>query len=331
MENVNSYIIITSIFPPTEAIGKFGALPDYKLVVVADKKTPVEWYSPNVKLLSVKEQTDSVYAISSLLPYNHYCRKMIGYLYAMQTGASIIIDTDDDNIPNTVWNFPAMEGKYNAVKGETGFVNIYSHYTSKKIWPRGLPLRLINDTTPLPVISNVDAKVGVWQGLADEDPDVDAIYRLTNGDYCYFEDKPPLILSKGTVCPFNSQNTLFVKELFPLLYLPSFVTFRFTDILRGIVAQPIMWLYNYSLGFTKATVVQKRNVHDYTRDFESEIPMYLHIETVLETAMATASSRFSISDNLMNIYMNLLKKNIITEKELQLLECWLKDVQRLNQ
>ena len=73
---------------------------------------------------------------------------------------------------------------------------------------------------------------------------------------------------------------LFRKEFFPLLYLPSFVTFRFTDILRGFVAQPILWKAGFNLGFTEATVFQERNAHNYVRDFESEIPMYLHTEKI---------------------------------------------------
>lgn len=330
MENVNKYIVITSIFAPTEAVEKFGSLAGYKLIVVADKKTPQNWFSENVKLLSVEDQVNSSFSISSLLPYNHYCRKMMGYLYAIEKGANIIIDTDDDNIPYPDWNFPATEALYDIIDKENSFVNIYAHYTSKKIWPRGLPLRLINDASALNILGGQNCKIGIWQALADEDPDVDAIYRLTDGDYCYFDKKGPVVLSRGTVCPFNSQNTLFVKELFPLLYLPAFVTFRFTDILRGIVAQPIMWLNDYSLGFTKATVVQKRNVHDYTKDFESEIPMYLHIETALETVIASVACGLSVSDNLMKAYMGLYKKNMVSDNELRLLECWLKDAQQLN-
>lgn len=74
------------------------------------------------------------------------------------------------------------------------------------------------------------------QGLADENPDVDAIYRLTNDTPCYFDERAPVVLEAGTLCPFNSQNTATRRELFPLLYMPVFITFRFTDILRGLAA-----------------------------------------------------------------------------------------------
>ena len=169
-------------------------------------------------------------------------------------------------------------------------------------------------------------RVGVWQGLADGDPDVDAIYRLTNNMPCLFDEREPVVLAKGTACPFNSQNTLFRKELFPLLYLPCTVTFRFTDILRGLVAQPIMWFYDYHLGFTKATVLQERNPHDYLKDFESEIPCYLHTRPVMELVGGAIRSSYALADNLYQAYEALQAHGYVEKDELAILAAWLKDV-----
>jgi len=121
------------------------------------------------------------------------------------------------------------------------------------------------------------------------------------------------------------------KELFPLLYLPCYVTFRFTDILRSLVSQPIMWLYDYHLGFTNATVIQKRNPHDYLKDFVSEIPAYKHTEEVVHLVSKVVSPSETIESNLYNAYVALEKKNIVNEKELQTLEAWLMDVKNLQQ
>jgi hypothetical protein len=247
---------------------------------------------------------------------------MMGYLYAIQQGADIIIDTDDDNIPYENWNFPEFEGSFDTIDKEQGFYNIYSDFTSQKIWPRGLPLQLINSTKTFQR-STSKAKIGVWQGLADGDPDVDAIYRLVSDVPCNFDKRSPLVLEEGTICPFNSQNTAYRKELFPLLYLPAFVTFRFTDILRGIVAQPIMWKHGYRLGFTESTVFQERNPHNYMRDFESEVPMYLHGEKAYHKANESEFSS-SISSHLHNVYVNLLNEKIVDQKEVDLLDAWLK-------
>jgi hypothetical protein len=305
-------------------VKKFAALSDYQLIVVGDNKSPLDWQCDGVIYLSVASQQKLNYPIIKELPYNHYCRKMIGYLFAIEHGAEIIIDTDDDNIPYENWQFPAFDGEFECIEGDKGFINIYSEFTSQKIWQRGLPLSFINSPNAYSKL-NKNAKIGVWQGLADGDPDVDAIYRLTNNAPCNFNKRMPLIIDKGTISPFNSQNTAFVKKLFPLLYLPSFVTFRFTDILRGIVAQPVMWQADYLLGFTEATVVQERNVHNYMNDFEQEIPMYQYAERSYQIALKAVSETKTVAENLFNVYEELHRNNeIVNQKEIILLEKWLK-------
>ena len=324
-------IVITTIFEPSEAVQAYAGLCDRQLIVVGDKKTPADWACEGVDYLSVERQGLVGPDLAKVLPYNHYCRKMFGYLMAAQSGADVVIDTDDDNYPKSNWGFPAFDGAFDAIGDKQGFVNIYQWFTDAPIWPRGLPLDLITTTFDFDNAQSIHkCKVGVWQGLADDDPDVDAIYRLTSDQPCFFDERQPLVLSEGTVCPFNSQNTATRKELFPLLYLPAYVTFRFTDILRGLVAQPIMWLYGYTLGFTQATVVQKRNPHDYMKDFSSEIPMYLNCRKVLETVSASISASESLESNLHKAYSSLLLEGIVCDDEMDSLEAWLSDLQRIS-
>jgi len=324
---MNKYIVITSIFDPTNAVHSFSIMDNYKLIVVGDQQTPIDWHCNNVDYISLTEQEKMDFKLAKNLPLNHYSRKMLGYLKAIKNGATHIIDTDDDNNPKSNWSFPAFEQNHECISENRGFINIYQLYTNQAIWARGLPLSLINKKFELEKDLNLQyCKVGVWQGLADEDPDVDAIYRLTNNTPCYFEDRKPVILGKGTVSPFNSQNTIIIKELFPLLYLPTYVTFRFTDILRGLVAQPIMWLYDYQLGFCNATVIQKRNPHDYYNDFLSEIPMYEHSQKIIELVLNSISVSETIETNLLNAYKSLLKEEIVCENEMITLEAWLEDL-----
>ncbi|MET0393553.1 MAG: STELLO glycosyltransferase family protein [Chitinophagaceae bacterium] len=322
---VKKFIVITSIFPPTVAVEAFAGLEEYQLIVVGDKKTPAGWQAANCTYLDVEAQLQLSSSLARAIPFNHYGRKMMGYVYALQQGADVIIDTDDDNIPYDGWQFPSFDGRFRSTLPGLGWVNVYHHYSEQPIWPRGLPLRHINDSRDKLQWqeTETDQSIGIWQGLADEDPDVDAIYRLTSNTPCIFRKKEPIVLEKGTVCPFNSQNTAIRRELFPLLFLPSFVTFRFTDILRGIIAQPVLWQQGYKLGFTEATVVQKRNEHDYFKDFESEVPMYLHTEKALEAVIA-ATGPGSVKDNLYNAYEALLAINVVEPREMTVLNEWLK-------
>ena len=323
------YVVITSIFSPSEAVKNYADINNLKVIVIGDKKTPYGWSCDGVSFFGLDEQSNSGYKIAKLLQYDHYSRKMIGYIIAREEGAQSIVDTDDDNVPLIGWHFPPYSADYELISGNLGFINVYQLFTDQIIWPRGLPLRVINEARPFENSNPIRrCNVGIWQGLADEDPDVDAIYRLTSDKPCYFKKRDPIVLGRKTFSPFNSQNTLFRKELFPLLYLPTSVSFRFTDILRGLVAQPIMWEEGYLLGFLEATVVQHRNPHNYMEDFQSEIPMYINCDKAVELVDAAVSSNRGCCDNLYEAYESLLRGGIVKEIELATLEAWLSDITR---
>jgi hypothetical protein len=328
------YTVITSIYPPGEAVEGFASLAGNHVVVAGDRKTPEDWSHGNTAYLSPDKQLSLSFRTVGLLPWNHYCRKMAGYLYAIQEGASEILDTDDDNIPYPGYTFPDVSFSGLSTQDGLGFVNAYQHFTGSSIWPRGLPLEKIRAPRGAFDLANLRAgasKIGVWQGLADLDPDVDAIYRLTSNKEVTFDKGSPVVLGKGTWCPFNSQNTLFTcRQIFPLLYLPAFVTFRFTDILRGYVAQPILQAAGYRLGFTEATVYQERNAHDLMRDFADEVPFYLNAQLCMDIACGAVSPENSVSQNLHAAYVALRREGIVPDEELPLLEAWLEDCRRLG-
>lgn len=327
--NIKRFIVITSIFEPTEAVKRFAQLRDWQVLVVGDKKTPKSWNFKNVTYLSPKKQQDLEYEVTSGLPWNHYCRKNIGYLHAVRKGAEVIVDTDDDNIPKGSWDIFPLEGYFKTIVG-SGFVNTYQYFTDEFIWPRGFPLNYILREGRFSE-TRKDNKVGIWQSLADENPDVDAIYRLIIDKPVYFSGREPIVLDKGVWCPFNSQNTAFPQELFPLLYLPASVSFRFTDILRGLVAQPILWSMGYRLGFGPATVIQKRNPHNFLKDFEQEVPVYLNVEKAAKIAEENVSKNKSLKDNLIRVYKFLSKEGIVAPWEIPLLTSWLQDLKRARE
>ena len=324
-------VVMTSIFAPSEAVRGFAGRNDSRLYVAGDKKTPGDWQAANVRFLSAAEQEQFPSRLVQLLPWNHYCRKQAGYLLAIAEGAEIIVDTDDDNVPKSSWAVPAFTGEFDLTETGGGFVNIYRAFTEQFIWPRGFPLPRILDEKSIPSVAKKgEVRVGVWQGLADGDPDVDAIYRLTNNRPCNFDERSPLVLDEGTLCPFNSQNTAYCKAAFPLLYLPALVTFRYTDILRGLIAQPILWAAGYRLGFNEATVVQERNPHNFLKDFESEIPCYLHPDRVVEKVGEVVSPKYSIAENLLRAYENLVKAGLVPAGEIKLVDAWLQDLDDLT-
>lgn len=322
---MTTVVVITSIFAPTAAVRGFTAMDGLRVVVVGDRKTPDDWALDGVEYLSPVVQTDRNFAIADSLPWNHYARKMIGYVAAARQGAQVIVDTDDDNIPKKSWCLPAFDGAYPHCV-QRGYVNVYKFFSDELIWPRGLPLRHALEAVDMKEEQD-DARIGIWQFLADDDPDVDAVYRLLLNRMVQFKERGPIVLREGAICPINSQNTAFRKEVFPLLYLPAYVSFRFTDILRGIVAQPILWRFGYRVGFGGATVRQERNPHDYLRDFVDEVPMHRDGERAFKLVEEGVRGARSIAGALRMAYAALHDGGIVPGEELGLLDRWLRDIE----
>lgn len=323
-------VVITTIFEPSRAVRLFASLDNYSLVVVGDRKTPKHWEVPGATFLPYGSKKTSRFAIEALLPDDHYSRKNLGYLVAIREGASVIVDSDDDNVPIADLCFPPSEIEVDVTPENLGFVNVYHFFSDQKIWPRGLPLSQILRDDSLVPLSSSKRRIGVWQSLADGSPDVDALYRLTDNSECTFARRAPVVAGRGTWIPFNSQCTMFVRELFPLLYLPATVSFRFTDILRGLVAQPIMWSTDYLLGFTSPLVRQDRNPHDILADFQSEIPMYLGVSFIPKLLTTIVSRESTVLENLWTSYVALCSAGIVSCDELEVLGAWISDCRRLG-
>ena len=108
------------------------------------------------------------------------------------------------------------------------------------------------------------------------------------------------------------------------------MSFRFTDILRGLVAQPILWQHGYKLGFVGATVTQERNPHDYIEDLKAELECYLSSEKIIEIVNRSLRSNASVSDNLYDAYNLLVGAGIVPGDEMTVLEHWLSDLSCLK-
>ena len=136
-------------------------------------------------------------------------------------------------------------------------------------------------------------------------------------------------LDRSIFAPTNSQSTLFSKKAFPLLYLPITVSFRFTDILRGVVLKRIADLNNLKLGFKSPIAYQERNIHDYMKDFHSETSMFLNIKKANKILSSLVGSGSIIYD-LLNAYKKLYEINIVGDDEISSCEAWINDLNNLK-
>jgi len=248
-------------------------------------------------------------------------------MMAIAQKADCIYDTDDDNIPNKEWGLRFKETKASKSLGE-GWFNAYEPMTTTKIWPRGFPLSKINSSKEIfggkePVISSIQ------QGLADGEPDVDAIHRLVFGKQHEFKYDRSIYLQPNTWCPFNSQATWWFPDAYPLMYLPVHCSFRMTDIWRCFIAQRCLWELGQGVTFhSPSEVYQERNEHDLMKDFKDEVPGYLLNEKIVEILGGLTLGK-GVTSNLLKCYETLIKNNIFPEAEYNSVIGWINDIQKI--
>ena len=325
--------VVTTIQEPTAcvralaaALGKAGG----RLVAVGDRKGPASFDIESARFLSIDEQAELPMALARVLPEGHYARKNLGYLVAMRDGAECIYETDDDNAPLPSW--APRERRVAAQKVDPRpWLNVYRLFTDELLWPRGFPLALVSDPATFEHAAGrapeeVDAPV--QQGLADDAPDVDAVWRLILDRPLSFEPRPSVWLPPGTWCPFNSQSTWWWPPAYPLMYLPSLCSFRMTDIWRSFIAQRCLWELGCGLVFHASEVAQERNVHNLMRDFRDEVPGYLGNEEIVRQLADTPLERGpeAAGASLLRCYERLVEGGFFPAEELALVGAWLHDV-----
>jgi hypothetical protein len=329
-------LIVTSIAPPNAVLKTLaeGCLEQgFEFIVIGDVPSPPDFKLEGCRFYGLAEQRELRFRFARECPTRHYARKNIGYLLAMREGVSVIIETDDDNLPaEGFWQERSRRQTVGQVE-RAGWVNVYRYFTEANIWPRGLPLDRIQTAIPeFESLAQAEVDCPIQQGLADENPDVDAIYRLALPLPQSFRKDRRVALLSGSWSPFNSQNTTWWRDAFPLLYLPAYCSFRMTDIWRSFVAQRIAWANDWGVLFHEPTVWQERNEHNLMRDFKDEVPGYLNNAAICEALdkLALKPGVDNLEDNLRVCYEELVRMELVGRQELELVEAWISDLEEVS-
>lgn len=169
-------IVVTSIAAPNQVLRELAAGVIERgdvFFVIGDVPSPADFHLDGCEFFDLLRQEQTGLRTAALSPKRHYARKNIGYLLAAKAGAQIIVETDDDNIPNPGFWGPRSRRQPVAAVSEAGWVNAYSYFSDTNIWPRGFPLDEIQSNPPtFDSLPGHDADCPIQQGLADGDPDV---------------------------------------------------------------------------------------------------------------------------------------------------------------
>lgn len=177
------------------------------------------------------------------------------------------------------------------------------------------------------------ATIGIVQSLANEDPDVDAIYRLTQPLPFDFTSKGfNVAVPKGAYAPYNAQATLHLYNALWSLMLPVTIHGRVSDIWRGYAAQRIMSMLNLRLLFSPSLVKQVRNEHNYLADFDSENDLYLRSQKLLEQLEAWQPTSIALKSPhplcavIEELWIMLYEHGYVLMGDIDLTQAWLKSL-----
>ncbi|MCX5661524.1 MAG: hypothetical protein NTW19_17740 [Planctomycetota bacterium] len=267
-------IATTTINPPTEAIRRFEAMPDWELVVAGDRKTPADYALKRGTYLTPEMQEQYDPELSEVIGWNSIQRRNFAMLWAYDRGADVIAVVDDDNIPYDHWGRNLLIGQSveaNYYETDLPAFDPVGATNHPHLWHRGYPLQLI-PKRDYSKRSRKRVQVDVQADFWDGDPDIDAVCRMIHAPICKF-DPACFPIASNRISPFNSQNTFISRAALRNYFLFPFVG-RMDDIWGAYYAQAM----GVKVVYTAASVRQDRNEHDLLVDLRKE---YIGYENAL--------------------------------------------------
>lgn len=280
------------------------------IVVVGDKGSPPDTASYLSSLqcrgleiiyLGIEEQRVFLRKFprfSNFLPVNSVQRRNVGYLFAARKGADVVISMDDDNFPLEEFDYLGEHGIVGEIQDckeiscSTGWFNSCSLLETRpgrRFYHRGFPLnkRWLRENLSFGTCrKKIAVNIGLWIGS----PDVDTITRLEEPfEVTGIRDATSrMVVAENTMTPFNTQNTAFLIDLLPCMYLISFDrksemlkgnnNFRYDDIWMSYFSKKIIDHMGDAVSIGPPHVRQVRNEHDYLLDLHKELlPMKMTV------------------------------------------------------
>lgn len=264
---------------------------EWELVVIGDKKTPLDYKLERGIYVPPEKQEEYDPALSEAIGWNCIQRRVMGLLWAQEMEADIVAVVDDDNIPLEGWGKNLLVGREVEVDYyETDLpafdpIGLTNH---PHLWHRGFPLQLVSKrdySRKARKTLHIDVQADFWNG----DPDIDAVCRMEHAPECEFQ-RSAFPVSANKMGPFNSQNTFLLAECLPNYFLFPHVG-RMDDIWAGFYLQAL----GHRVAWNGPSVYQQRNAHDLIKDMKQE---YLGYENNLKLVQDLARDSESIAGYL---------------------------------
>lgn len=345
MKRPQTVLITTTINVPTVLTQWAGGLKsDDWIIVAGDKKSPhaeitsllkkIEKEHVGVQTLYLHPDLQTKWKCSEVIGWNSIQRRNIALLEAIALQPTFIITVDDDNAPmepDQVHEMIRMMTTHHDkrfITTPTGWYNpgrVCITDNDTDVIHRGWPMDRRNEEPR--VIDVAECNIGVGAMLWTGDPDIDAVDRIVKQQYVIGVARIKNVLTPGTWAPFNSQATMYLASLAPLMMVWPGVG-RYDDIWASYLARRVMDHFQYGVYYGYPTVHQARNDHDLTKDVAQEIFGMRHTpELVKILREITFDDRHNtIVNAMMHVHDTLHNVHFINETTRVMFYAWMDDV-----
>ncbi len=322
--SVRTDIVVTTIFEPAWLEGYLrnlrahGRMDSTTLRIICDRKTPDSVYAAArdaaaqgfaIDCPTLEEQQaylERLAAPAELVPWNTDNRRNIGFLRALESGADVLISIDDDNYCPEDVDFVGEHGVVGAAAAPETVSRVASGAPwfnicelidfggAAPVYARGFPYRarVAEATAALSTLeappARGGARIAVNAGLWLDDPDVDALTRLTLAPQGRAARPESVLLGPQTWSPINTQNTAMLREAIPAYYyvrmgfpLQGMRIDRFGDILSGYFLQAVAKHLGDGIRIGSPVAAHRRSPHDLFKDLYHELAGVVLIEELV--------------------------------------------------
>ncbi|KAL8128671.1 hypothetical protein V2J09_017826 [Rumex salicifolius] len=338
------WIVVSVSGSPSDSLRSLVKIKGWQVLAIGKSETPPEWELKGAIFLSVEMQSKLGFRVFDFLPYNSHVRKTIGYLFAIQHGATKIYDADDrgDVIDGDLGKHFDVELMGEQARQEIIFqythenpnrtvVNPYIHFGQRSVWPRGLPLENVGEVAQEEYYTEVfGGKQFIQQGISNGLPDVDSVFYLTRMsgveafDIRFDNLAPKVALPQGLMAPINSFNTLFHSSAFWSLMLPVSISSMASDVIRGYWGQRLLWEIGGYVVIYPPTVHRYDKIEAYP--FSEEKDLHVNVDRLIKFLISWRSRKNSLFEKILKLSFDMAEERFWTENDVKLTAAWLQDL-----
>lgn len=385
------WAVLSAVVNPTAAITRILQMPtSWCIVIVADQSTPLDFmdnlfekhdqetnkqrnkgsqtgrnYLERVFFLSRDKQMEWTKVKGAfgnfvrLIPWDHLCRKNVGYLFAIVQGAKYIFDVDDDiyvklEDSGTPQELLPVESE-DPFKMKLENVNIimqgskvFNHHpimgaSVNQSWARGFPKEHIHhEHTQGKIAYQMDIpfasprkEIGVIQFLIDEYPDVDSMHHakhpLATMTFRPENKQHPVLVPTHAYAPYNSHATIHTKHALWATLLPSTVPGHVSDIWRSYFSQCIFADAGLQLIFSPPKVIRKYSKDiDAQDNFHDNQDLYEKSGALIEFLSQWDSIHDNIPERMKDLWIDLYEFGYIELEDVYSVQAWLDTLSQIG-